>query len=1252
MKPINSYYSSYLTISWKHFPFPWIVFVISLLITLWIWQMLQSSITQANYEQFELRLERVKAAIIHRIHAYEHVLRGGVAVFAMMPHLGREAWHLYISQLQNREYYPGILAVGFSQQITDAEKSQHIDQLRVEGFSDYAIHPQTQSDFYMPLIYLEPLTEQHKRGLGFDAYSEPNRHAAIEKARDSGQATMTNKLVLVIEKPGETQPGVVLYLPVYRQGQPLETVAQRRQAFLGVVSGGFRMKDLMQNILGKSQLDINFAIYDGPQVQANNLLYQDSFTKKNYQPQFEKLVQVEIEGRTWTLSFSTLPKFDQDSRRHAPNFVLFGGLFVSFLLFVIIWSLTTTQHINTRLQSEIGERKSIEYRLRTQEELLRLVIDSIPQFIFWKDLNNIYLGCNRRFALMVGINEPASLVGKTDEQLVWPLESTLAFRSLDQRIIQTDQPEYHRIETLQHDDGGQKWFDTSRIPLHDSEGEVMGILVTFEDITEQKLAELELQRSRAAERQANIELNQFKTTLDLTLDGVFIREAADFKFSYVNQGMTNLLGYSKEELITMTPIDINPEMSSQRLSQLLDSLRGGSQKATTFTADYRHKTGQLIPVEVFLQYIEVPGQDSRFIGIARDITERKQAEARLQQAFADIEQAKMAAEIANVELNQFKTTLDMTLDVVLMRDVKTSRFTYANHGAVKKLGYTQEEILQMTPLDLNPEMTVQHLQELMTESQIAKTFETVVRHKNGTLIPVELFVQYIELPGQISRFISIGRDITERKQTEKALLAAKEAAEQARVEAEIANRAKSTFLANMSHELRTPLNGILGYTQILSRDKTLSEKQLEGINIIQRSGDYLLTLINDILDLSKIEAGKIEIYPVDFHFGDFIQGIVELFEMRAKQKGIAFNYKPLSHLPVGIHSDEKRLRQILINLIGNAIKFTDKGGVSLKVGYHEHKIRFQVEDTGVGIPVSELEKIFLPFQQVGDQNSRAQGTGLGLSITKKLVEMMGGELLVESTVGKGSLFWFALTLPDASHLIKKEHQQTPVIIGFEGTSCKILVVDDSWENRSVLNNLLTPLGFEIIEAANGLEGLNKVTEIKPDLIITDLVMSAMDGFEMTRRVKKIPAFSEIPVIAASASVFEMDQQQSIEAGCNDFIAKPIRADVLLEKLQAHLNLTWIYENVDEQDENGKPGDANLEASIPYDDIVSQKKPSKEQAKVLFDLAMMGDINGIVEEVNKLEKTDKQLGAFCNQIRQLAKNFEEEKICQLVEQYMG
>jgi signal transduction histidine kinase/DNA-binding NarL/FixJ family response regulator len=463
--------------------------------------------------------------------------------------------------------------------------------------------------------------------------------------------------------------------------------------------------------------------------------------------------------------------------------------------------------------------------------------------------------------------------------------------------------------------------------------------------------------------------------------------------------------------------------------------------------------------------------------------------------------------------------------------------------------------------------------------------------------------------------------------------------------AEMANQSKSTFLANMSHELRTPLNSILGYTQLLGLDRTLTDKQREDINIIQRSGDYLLTLINDVLDLSKIEVGKIELYATDFHFGSFLQGLADLFQLRTKQKKITFLYQPLSHLPQGIHADDKRLRQILINLLGNAVKFTETGQVTLKVGLDYGKIRFQVEDTGVGIATADLEKIFLPFQQVGHGKYYADGTGLGLSITKKLVEMMGGELRVASLLGQGSTFWFVLDLPEVA-IMPVNPADDPIIIGFQGALRKILVIDNIADNRLVLVNLLAPLGFGIIEASNGQEGVDKARQWQPDLILTELVMPGMDGLEVTRTLRQLPQFQEVPIIAVSASVFEIHQQQSLAAGCNDFIAKPVRFQVLLEKLRIHLKLIWRYES-----DTSSSADNAMAIDTAIDGTTSLIGPSPKQAAILFELAMNGDISGILVQIKKLEQSDKQLVPFVNQVRQLAKNFDEEQICNLVERYL-
>ena len=489
---------------------------------------------------------------------------------------------------------------------------------------------------------------------------------------------------------------------------------------------------------------------------------------------------------------------------------------------------------------------------------------------------------------------------------------------------------------------------------------------------------------------------------------------------------------------------------------------------------------------------------------------------------------------------------------------------------------------------------------------------------------------------------------------------------EAKEAADYANQAKSEFLANMSHELRTPLNGILGYAQILQRSKNIGEKELNGIGIIYQCGSHLLTLINDILDLSKIEARKLELYPTDFHFPAFLQGVAEICRIKAEQKGIDFIYEPFSKLPAGIHADEKRLRQVLINLLGNAIKFTEKGSVNFKVELIDNdtqfpitnsqlpinKIRFQIQDTGVGISSEQLEKIFLPFEQVGDSKRQTEGTGLGLPISQKIVQLMGSKIQVNSQLGVGSVFWIDLDLPEAADWTQNATVvDRGKIIGVNGRKRKILVVDDKWENCSVLVNLLEPIGFEMAEATNGELGLETAIKFKPDLIITDLVMPVLNGFEMVQRLRQIPEFKQVVVIASSASVFESDQYQSLEAGCNDFLAKPVQADALVQKLQKYLNLQWIYEEspmppITQLRENQTT--VYAKSPIPTEQLIT---PAPAEMKHIFELALKGNMKAILREAAKWEQLDRRFVPFTEQLRQLAKGFQEKELLELISQYI-
>lgn len=466
---------------------------------------------------------------------------------------------------------------------------------------------------------------------------------------------------------------------------------------------------------------------------------------------------------------------------------------------------------------------------------------------------------------------------------------------------------------------------------------------------------------------------------------------------------------------------------------------------------------------------------------------------------------------------------------------------------------------------------------------------------------------------------------------------------QAKEAADSANNAKSEFLANMSHELRTPLNGILGYAQILQRTESLSEKGRKGINIIHQCGSHLLTLINDILDLSKIEARKLELYHSEFHFPSFLQGVAEICRIRAEQKGIGFVYEPDVELPVGIQADEKRLRQVLLNLLGNAIKFTDHGSVTfyVKASVLESnlvRIRFQIEDTGVGMTSDQLEKIFLPFEQVGDTKKQTEGTGLGLAISQQIVSLMDSTLEVQSQLGHGSMFWFDAEFATAENWAETSRMaKQGTIAGYQGVKRKILVVDDRWENRSVLVNLLELIGFDIVEASNGQEGLQHAIDTQPDLIITDLAMPVMDGFEMMHRLRELPKFQDTIVIASSASVFEAEQDQSLDAGANEFLPKPIQLDSLLELLHRHLKLDWIYEELPKIDGS---------ISAKQDTI---KMPEIETLDRLKQLVDLGDLESAIAEVSQLPKQDPELSPFAQKVIELAESCELKALSTLLSQ---
>jgi signal transduction histidine kinase/DNA-binding NarL/FixJ family response regulator len=485
--------------------------------------------------------------------------------------------------------------------------------------------------------------------------------------------------------------------------------------------------------------------------------------------------------------------------------------------------------------------------------------------------------------------------------------------------------------------------------------------------------------------------------------------------------------------------------------------------------------------------------------------------------------------------------------------------------------------------------------------------------------------------------------------------------QQAREAAEVANKAKSEFLANMSHELRTPLNGILGYAQILRRDKGISQKQAEGLSIIQHSGEHLLTLITDILDLAKIEAGRLDLYPTNFNFHLFLQNVAGIARLRAEQKGLEFHYEPDPALPLGVEADEKRLRQVLLNLLGNAVKFTSEGEVTFRVvllGWQGDagldatdegaqpriaRIRLEVRDTGIGIAPEQMEAIFQPFEQVGDTRDRVEGTGLGLSISRKLVEAMGSELRVVSEPGKGSTFWLEVALPMAAgdHFQQKNAGQD--IVGYAGPRRRVLIADDKRYNRSVLVNLLEPLGFEVAEAENGREVIEMVQTLKPDVILLDMIMPEMTGFEAAQAIRSLPAVKDVVIIAASASAFERDKEQSLLMGCNAFLSKPIEVGKLFDLLGTLLRLEWTYAEI--------PAAGGGNGAAAEAEMAQVVTPPLEELNSLLEMATLGRMGRIRERVSQLEQADDRYASFAGKVRELVKDYDKKQLVALLKQYM-
>ncbi|MEO6244791.1 MAG: CHASE domain-containing protein [Opitutaceae bacterium] len=1105
---------------------PLLVLAAGIAISVAAWLSMRIELRRQDAVRFEGLQERAMAGVEMRLKVVSQALSGGRSLIGSSGTVSVARWSRYVESV-TPFLDQHVVGLGYAQRVRRADLDTVEARLQADGRPDFHAERAGQDPEVFIVSQIEPLA-RNAAALGLDLGSGATRRAAAEAAMRTGEAVITRKISVIDGK--DLTPGWLLFLPLYAPGAMLSGPEERTRALLGWVYAALRVEVLADAISASTEAQLEFEVFDGEQAVADALLFDsdgrlhldDANWLRATSPDSASFASSQnrtVNGRTWLFRSRTLPLFDERGDRGRAWLLLTAGLVLSALLAAFTWMLV---HARGRALQLAGEMTANLRVAEAESRRLALVASRTASVVMITDADWRIEWVNDSFVRFFG-HAAAEVKGRNPAELLRGPDTNPA--TIEKIEAAGKRGDAFKGEMINYTKTGEpRWVEVDIQPLKDAEGRITGFMNLQLDITNRKRIQADIARKEA----------EFRFIFEAVPVGIsWRRVSADgTEVRLVNEAHLRLCDLTREEIIepgVFERISIPEEFAAQK--QLYAQLVAGEIPGLEIEKRYRHRNGDMVWVVLTQKRKNYPDGGFEELSTLVDVTERKLGEARLSE-----EQTRFRSifDLVPIGLSWF----------VIGRETETHLVNSA-HARITGVPVERSRDIELYDKATHPDdLPRQHeLNGRLQRGELDRFgLEKRFVHADGRVLWTVVNIQIVSNPVTGERHqISAMVDITELKRQTDELGAAKEIAESA-------NLAKSQFLAMMSHEIRTPMNGVIGMTSLLL-DSKLNPEQRDYVETIRTSGDALLTVINDILDFSKIESGHLELEHMDFGVRECVEGALDLLAPRCSEKSIDLLYEISDGVPGTARGDPTRLRQILVNLLGNAVKFTERGEIVVSVRAEplqdgRTELSFSVRDTGIGISSEGLGRLFQSFTQVDASTTRRfGGTGLGLVISKRLAEIMGGHMTVESELGKGSTFHFGVMVEPLGAKPRPWLSANPAIL--EGKS--LLIVDDNATNRRILLQLATGWQMHAHAASSGEEALALLRERPPfDLAILDMHMPAMDGSMLAREIRRMLPATKMPlVLLSSLGGREHVSEPGLFAA---FLTKPAKPTVLVETL--------------------------------------------------------------------------------------------------------